>query len=254
MGERGVVARAVRLADPHRLAAHLDDERLGDRRSALGRGDAEAAVGQPVEVHRGAGEGHRRVQRQGEDVLRRAPAQHADAVAAAGVDDDLPGLPARRSRSGPATSGAASSSGTASSRARPRRRPSATRRTGRRAAGSAARVRLASLTPRRGDDPVPGPLRARPRARRRPGRRRRRRPAAGPAGPRECSQPKRYLPDRTRTVLPVEQTPWRRRPGSDALYGPDGFYRRRSARPGTSRRPPRAARWAPSSPGPGRAR
>ncbi len=51
MGQRGVVQRAGVLADPERLAADLEHQRLRDRVSDLvGGGDAEAGVGQSRDV------------------------------------------------------------------------------------------------------------------------------------------------------------------------------------------------------------
>ena len=75
--ERRVVARPVRLGDPHRLAAHLDDERLGHRpQDRVGAVTPKQQLGEPVEVHRGAGERHRRVQGQRQHVLRARRLEH----------------------------------------------------------------------------------------------------------------------------------------------------------------------------------
>ena len=48
MGQSGVVEDAGVLADAERLPAHLQNQRLPDRvADIVGRGDAEAGVGQP---------------------------------------------------------------------------------------------------------------------------------------------------------------------------------------------------------------
>ena len=75
------------------FAADLDDERLGDGAQLLGSRDPERAVGEPVEVHRRPGERHRRVERDGEDVMGQGGGQDADAVPPRRVRDDLSGLP-----------------------------------------------------------------------------------------------------------------------------------------------------------------
>ena len=62
--ERRVVERAQRLLDELRLAAHLDDERLGDRSQRVRRGDAEGAAVEPGQVLGAAGERHDRMQRE----------------------------------------------------------------------------------------------------------------------------------------------------------------------------------------------
>ena len=85
----GVVERAPLLGDPHRAAAEVGDELLGER--ALGRagGDAEDAAGEPGQVDGGAGEGHRRVQRDGPGADRGGRLEDGEAVPAGGVHDVL---------------------------------------------------------------------------------------------------------------------------------------------------------------------
>ena len=78
------------------MAAHLEHEGLGHRAQRVVGGDPEGAVDETVEVHRGSGEGHRRVQGQRQHVLGAGRVEDADPVAAAGVHDDLPGLPHAR--------------------------------------------------------------------------------------------------------------------------------------------------------------
>ena len=90
-GEGRVVERAVLLLDEDRLAAHLQHERLAEGFELLERGDGEAGVTEPVEVDRRAGEGHRRMEGQGQDADELGGFEDADAVAAAGVDDHLTG-------------------------------------------------------------------------------------------------------------------------------------------------------------------
>ena len=87
-----VIERAGILADPERLAADLEHQRLGDGIADLvGRGDTETRTGEPVEILVGAGEGHRRVDRN-----RRAPrcgerGENTHPVGAGGVGHDGPG-------------------------------------------------------------------------------------------------------------------------------------------------------------------
>ena len=89
MRQRGVIQRAGVLTDPEGLAADLEHQRLGDRVSHLvGRGDAEAGVGQPDDVLVGPGERHRGVDRQRNAALFGQRGEHGDAVGARGVHDD----------------------------------------------------------------------------------------------------------------------------------------------------------------------
>ena len=90
-GEGRVVERTVLLLDEDRLAAHLQHERLAEGFQVLERRDGEAGVAEPVEVDRGAGEGHGRMYGQRQDADELGGFEDADAVAAAGVDDDLTG-------------------------------------------------------------------------------------------------------------------------------------------------------------------
>ena len=61
--ETRVVERALALGHPHRDAAEVGDQGLGELALAVAGGHAEHAAGEPVEVELGAGEGHRRVHR-----------------------------------------------------------------------------------------------------------------------------------------------------------------------------------------------
>ena len=97
VGQRGVVEDAGVLADTERLPAHLQHQRLRDRIADLvGRGDAEAGVGQPADVLVGAGERHRRVNRQRDAAVLGQWRQDADPVGAGGVRHDGPGPHRRR--------------------------------------------------------------------------------------------------------------------------------------------------------------
>ncbi len=88
-GERRVVQRAPLLGDPLGLAAHLDDQGLGGQPQLLGRGDAEGAAGQPLDVHGGAGEGHRRVQGERQGAGAQGGVQHLGPVPPGGVHEQL---------------------------------------------------------------------------------------------------------------------------------------------------------------------
>ncbi len=115
MGQRRVVKRAGVLADPERLAADLEHQRLRDRvPDLIGGGDAEAALGQARRCPRRAGERHRRMDGQGDAALLGQRGQHADAVGARRVDDDR-ARPHRRGGRRPDTRPVSSASGTASS-------------------------------------------------------------------------------------------------------------------------------------------
>ena len=91
-GERGVVQRAVLLGDEHRLAAHLDHQRLGGRAERVRRGHPEADALDPVHVVLAAGERHHRVQRQRQRPGPGGGVEHADPVRAARVRDQPPGV------------------------------------------------------------------------------------------------------------------------------------------------------------------
>ncbi len=90
VGQGRVVERAGLLGDPHRVAAHLHHERLGHGAQDPGRGHPERASGQPVEVRPRAREGHHRVQRHGQRPDPGGRFEHAGAVAARGVHEELP--------------------------------------------------------------------------------------------------------------------------------------------------------------------
>ncbi len=78
MRQRRVVQRAGVLADPERLAADLEHQRLRDGVADLvGGGDAEAGVGQSGDVLVGAGERHRGMDRQRDAALLGQRRQHA---------------------------------------------------------------------------------------------------------------------------------------------------------------------------------
>ena len=81
----------LRLVDEDRLAAHLDDQRLGRGLQRFRRGHPEADPGQPVEVVRAPGERHDRVQRQRQRAAHGGGLQHGGAVPAAGVRQQPPG-------------------------------------------------------------------------------------------------------------------------------------------------------------------
>lgn len=87
--QRRVVQRAPVLGDPLRLAAHLDDQGLGGQPQLLGRGDAEGAARQALDVHRGAGEGHRRVQGQRQGTGAQRGVQDPGSVPPGGVHQQL---------------------------------------------------------------------------------------------------------------------------------------------------------------------
>jgi hypothetical protein len=89
-GERRVVQRTGRLRHPHRLAPHLDHERLRDRAQLVRRRDTERCPLDAVGVLRAPGERHDRVQREGEHAARRGGVEHVDALRARGVRDELP--------------------------------------------------------------------------------------------------------------------------------------------------------------------
>ena len=73
VGEAGVVERAHLLGHPHRRAAEVGDQAARRRRAPSSPAvSAEDAARQPVEVERGAGEGHRGVQRRPGGRRRRA--------------------------------------------------------------------------------------------------------------------------------------------------------------------------------------
>ncbi len=91
MGQTRVVERAPLLGHPHRAAAEVGDEPLGDRVLVGAGGEAEHAAVEPVEVDLGAGEGHRRVQRHGPRADGGGRGEHGEAVPAGGVHDVLPG-------------------------------------------------------------------------------------------------------------------------------------------------------------------
>ena len=94
--EPRVVHRPVPFLDPHRLGAHLNDERLGDRTQGSWRGDPEATLSQALHIHRGACERHSRMQRQPEHVVTGCGVEDRSAITARRVHDQLSRLPRAR--------------------------------------------------------------------------------------------------------------------------------------------------------------
>ena len=91
--EGGMVERARLLRHHHRVAPDLPHQRRGDGQQRRRSGHAERRPGQPVGVLGRAGEGHRRVQGQRERPGPGGRRQHAGAVRAGGVRDELPRPP-----------------------------------------------------------------------------------------------------------------------------------------------------------------
>ena len=89
MRQGRVVERAVGLVDPHRRAAEVGDELLGE--GALGRVGGEAEDARAVEVDVGAGERHGRVEGDGAGADAGERGEGVGAVPAAGVQHDLAG-------------------------------------------------------------------------------------------------------------------------------------------------------------------
>ena len=180
--QRRVVERPRRLRHPHRLAAHLEHERLGDRAQLVRRGDAEGRAVEPVEVLGASGEGHHRVQGQGDHAPCRRGVEHADALRAGGVRDELARRARRRCRRARPPAGAGRRRARRAARTR-RRRPSR-RPPARGTPGSicSARRRDAADTAADRHDVVPGAGERRPQRAAHPSRRRRRPRAAARVG------------------------------------------------------------------------
>ncbi len=89
-GQSRVVERTGLLRDPLRLAAHLDDQRLGGQPQLLGGGDPEGAAREPLDVDGGAGERHRRVERERQGPGPQRGVQDPGPVPPGGVDEELP--------------------------------------------------------------------------------------------------------------------------------------------------------------------
>lgn len=87
--QRRVVERAEVLLDPLGLAAHLDDQRLGGQAQFVGSCDSEGAAREPLDVHGGARERHRGVQRERQRARAQGGRQHLRAVPPRGVDQQL---------------------------------------------------------------------------------------------------------------------------------------------------------------------
>lgn len=87
--QRGVIEHARLLAHTERFAAHFQHQRRGDGIAHLvGGGDTEAGVGQPGDVLVGAGERHRRVNRQRNAAQLGQRRQDGDTVGAGSVRHD----------------------------------------------------------------------------------------------------------------------------------------------------------------------
>lgn len=84
-----VVERAGVLLDPLGLAAHLDDQRLGGEPQFVGCRDAEGAARQPLDVHGGARERHRGVERERQRARVQRGGEHLRAVPPGRVDQQL---------------------------------------------------------------------------------------------------------------------------------------------------------------------
>ena len=89
VGQTRVVERALVLGDEHRQAAEVADQPLGELALRRAGRDAVHAAAQAGQVDVGAGERHRRVHGDGAGTHRDGRGQHREAVAAAGVHDDL---------------------------------------------------------------------------------------------------------------------------------------------------------------------
>lgn len=86
-----MVKRAALLGDPFGLAAHLDDEGFGGQPQLGARGDPEGAPGEPLDVHRSAGERHGGVQGQRQRAGPQSGVQDLRAVPPRGVHEQLAG-------------------------------------------------------------------------------------------------------------------------------------------------------------------
>ena len=93
VGEARVVEGAVLLGDDDGLAAHFDDEGLGDRQEGRRRRHREGGAHEAGHVDAGPREGHRRVDCQGDRSGDRGRRQQPDARGARQVDDDVSTLP-----------------------------------------------------------------------------------------------------------------------------------------------------------------
>ena len=164
--QRGVVQPTVGLGDEEGLAAHLEDQGLGNGAVRRVAGDAEGGADQPVGVLGRTGEGHGRVQgeRQHPGQLRGREDGHA--VRAGGVEGRAGRRARRRSRRGRRPGRGGCRPGPRGRRGRRRRPPRRWAAAGRRAAGGRPARRRRRRGPRR------RPRRGRRRRGRRPGRRR----------------------------------------------------------------------------------
>ena len=89
MGETRVVERAAVLGHPHGATAEVGDEPLGELALGVPGGDAEDAAREAGQVDLGAGEGHRRVQRDHARTDGGGRLEDGEAVATGGVGDVL---------------------------------------------------------------------------------------------------------------------------------------------------------------------
>ena len=90
MRESGVPQRPEGLRHPHRLPAHLQHERFGNRPQHVGARHAEGGAVQPREVDRRAGERQRRVQRQRQRTPAYGGVEDREPMPAARVGEQLP--------------------------------------------------------------------------------------------------------------------------------------------------------------------
>jgi len=96
-----VVQVPVLFGDEHRLADHLDHQRLGHRPQLVRGGHPERDAGQPVDVVGAPGEGHDRVQGQRNGAAAGGRLQDGQAVPSAGVRQQAAGqVRARRTEPG----------------------------------------------------------------------------------------------------------------------------------------------------------
>lgn len=87
-----MIQRATLLGYPDRVAAHLDDKCLGHRSQYVRRSDPEGAFLKPGEIDTRAGEGHHRVQGEWQRTNASGRLEDLDAVTAARMAPELPGV------------------------------------------------------------------------------------------------------------------------------------------------------------------
>ncbi len=91
--KRRVVKPPLLLRHMHRFATYLQHQGVGDRNQRRGGGNAENAAHQPIQIERGAGKGHNRVQCKRQRTHLGSWLKDRDTEAAAGVHDQLAGPP-----------------------------------------------------------------------------------------------------------------------------------------------------------------